>query len=70
MSDIQAKRFNEKVRSVTGMGFNLSAGVIAATAARVTGFGNLDIFAILWVIGAMALVYMSNKGLDLLISED
>ncbi len=29
----------EMVKSVTGMGFNLAAGVIAAVAARVTGLG-------------------------------
>jgi len=70
MSDIQARRFNEQVKAITGIGFNLGAALIATTAARVAVKMDIDWVAAIWLFGALILIRLSAMGLTLLESED
>jgi len=73
MNDFSRSRIlqaNERIKAISGVGFNLSVGVIGATAARVYLNLDVDAVAVVWSMGAVALIWASSKILTLLDAEE
>jgi hypothetical protein len=68
MTESQMLTLNERVKGFSNLAFNLSAGLAAATAARVWVKG-IDLAALVWVAGAIALLSLASGLLYLLEAE-
>ncbi|GLT02198.1 hypothetical protein GCM10007897_36030 [Sphingobium jiangsuense] len=66
----QILQSNERIKGISGLGFNLSVGVIGATAARIYLTLDVDMVAVVWSMGAIALIWASSKILTLLDAEE
>ena len=60
---------NERIKAISGTFFNLAAGLVAATAARVYVKEGFDLVAAIWCLGCATLIWLAWKTLALLESE-
>ncbi|MGA9580507.1 MAG: hypothetical protein WBR13_00880 [Allosphingosinicella sp.] len=69
MTESQILTLNERVKGFSNFFFNLSAALMAATAAR-AWIGGLDLVALAWLLGAIGLLLLGSGLLYLLEPED
>ena len=69
MTESQILTLNERVKGFSSYFFNLSAGLMAATAARAWVSG-IDLVALGWLVGAIGLLLLGSGLLYLLEPED
>lgn len=69
MTESQILTLNERVKGFSNYFFNLSAALMAATAARVWVNGGIDLAALACLVGAIALLLLASGLLYLLEPE-
>ena len=62
-------RSNERVKLFSGIAANLSTALIAGTAYRVFVDERPDIVAVVWIVGATALIWMAHAVLGMMEPE-
>jgi hypothetical protein len=70
MTESQILTLNERVKGFSSYFFNLSAALMAATAARAWVNGGVDLIALTWVLGAIGLLLLASGLLYLLEPEN
>ena len=70
MTESQILTLNERVKGFSSYFFNLSAGLMAATAARVWVKGGVDLVVLTWVLGAIGLLLLASGLLYLIEPEN
>ncbi len=70
MSDIEAVRYNERIKAISNLMLNLDAASIAGLVYRSVIDHKLDGWTVMWTLGVIALTYVPVQMLGILQPED